>query len=88
MLVFLFLREGFSFIFRELHESIARHFSLTVCTNNHAKAGNDVINIDIASHADTLRDSTDLTIRGCREVLVFYPVTLNLEVLAFLWVET
>ena len=30
--------------FRELYQSIARHFSLTVCTNNHVKAGIDVIN--------------------------------------------
>ena len=29
----------------KLHESIARHFSLTDCTTNLEKAGNDIINI-------------------------------------------
>ena len=33
------------FSFYYIDKSITRHFSLTVCTNNHERVGNDVINI-------------------------------------------
>ena len=43
--IFLFLTEEFHAIFRELHESTARHFWLFAQTTRREKVGNDVIDI-------------------------------------------